>query len=124
MRILIGATNHVQAQAVQRILSARSDVEVELLESGREVVRALATTPFDVLVLDWNLAGIDGLELTRAVRQRWPTMFIMLCSDRNDPEALRLALDAGVDEYLLKPVRPTHLLAKVKARFGCAKSRA
>lgn len=125
MRILIGDTNHVQAQALKRILSVHAQAkEIVLLETGREVVRALAAAPFDVLVLDWNICGVDVLQLIRIVRRQSAHTFIILCSDRNDSEALRLAVEAGVDEYLLRPFKPTHLLAKVSAHLTARQGQA
>ncbi len=70
----------------------------------------------DLVILDWMLPGLDGLEVLRRLRQSAPTPVLMLTA--RDEEADRvLGLEVGADDYLTKPFSMRELLARVRAQF-------
>lgn len=82
--------------------------------SGADALRALATEPVRLVVLDLNLPDVDGLDLCRQIRTRSSVPVVMLTA--RDEEADRLAgLDAGADDYMGKPFSPRELVARMKA---------
>ena len=77
------------------------------------VMEALSHNP-DIVLLDLGLPDMDGVEIIRKIRL-WSNMPIIVISARTEDSDKIVALDAGADDYLTKPFRPTILLMKVKA---------
>ena len=77
------------------------------------VMEALSHNP-DIVLLDLGLPDMDGVEIIRKIRS-WSNMPIIVISARTEDADKIVALDAGADDYLTKPFRPTILLMKVKA---------
>ncbi len=73
----------------------------------------LAAQPIDLVVLDMMLPGIDGLSLTRELRQRSRIPIIMLTACSNSHDRV-LALEMGADDYMSKPFEPRELVARIK----------
>jgi two-component system, OmpR family, response regulator MprA len=68
----------------------------------------------DLVVLDWMLPGMDGIEVVRVLRENDATPILMLTA-RDGVEDRVEGLDSGADDYLVKPFAPTELLARVRA---------
>ena len=77
------------------------------------VMEALSHNP-DIVLLDLGLPDMDGVEVIQKIRS-WSNMPIIVISARTEDSDKIVALDAGADDYLTKPFRPTILLMKVKA---------
>jgi CheY-like chemotaxis protein len=74
---------------------------------GEEALRIIEQEPIRVIVSDWLMPGIDGLELCRRIRERVNSeysYFILLSSREADPANQREAIEAGVDDFLTKPL--------------------
>lgn len=84
--------------------------------TGQSLLDALKTTPFDLLLIDWELPDINGPEVMHTVRNEMqidtPIIFI---TSRDSEEDIVNALNSGADDYLVKPVRQFEFLARVKA---------
>jgi two-component system KDP operon response regulator KdpE len=101
---------------IRRFLKASfSEEEFELIESdnGREGARFIATYNPDVVLLDLGLPDIDGVELTRQVRE-WSSVPIIVISAREQEQDKVRALDAGANDYLTKPFGVPELLARIR----------
>ena len=85
---------------------------------GGVLLRELVRESFDVLVLDWNLPDISGVEVLGRVRQQ-STVPVVFCTARGDEVDVVTALRAGADDYLVKPARRMELIA----RLGVVKRR-
>jgi two-component system, OmpR family, KDP operon response regulator KdpE len=84
--------------------------------SGGEAGLALArTTPFDVVLLDINMPGMDGLETCRQLRRLLPRIAILMLTVRDSEEDKVEALEAGADDYVTKPFHIRELTARVRA---------
>ena len=101
---------------VEDNLVAAAVLDAALLKLGHEPCRAVdgltawrvfETDPVRVVVSDWLMPGIDGLELCRRIRARGGeyTYFILLSAVESNTGNLELALEAGVDDFLHKPVK-------------------
>ncbi len=103
--------------------SIRDGLELALRRQGHDVLAAAtgeeglemlrANTP-DILVLDLMLPGIDGYEVCRRVRAAGSVPIIM-CTARNDDIDVVSGLEAGADDYVVKPVQPRVLDARIRA---------
>lgn len=106
---------------------AIADLEKDYLElSGFEVViensgdRGLETAmegPFDLVILDLMLPGIDGFEVCRKIREEKNIPIIMVSAKKDDIDKIR-GLGLGADDYMTKPFSPSELVARVKAHMA------
>ena len=98
--------------------------EVATALDGEEALLAIAERRPDLIVLDWMLPSISGLEVCRQVRRKPETRdvpVIMLTARGEEADRVR-GLDSGADDYVTKPFSPTELVARVRAvlrRSGC-----
>ncbi len=88
--------------------------EVELAKDGREALAAVGRRRPDLVVLDLNLPGVDGIEICRRLRRGGDVPIIMLTA-RDDVDQRVEGLEAGADDYLPKPFKFKELLARVRA---------
>jgi two-component system, OmpR family, phosphate regulon response regulator PhoB len=91
--------------------------EVDYAERGDEAELKLVENPPDLLVLDWMLPGISGIEICRRLRARDETKalpIIMLTARSEEAERVR-GLSVGADDYVVKPFSVPELLARVRA---------
>ena len=101
---------------VRRFLrSSLSPTDYKLLEAatGEAGIAAIASHHPDVILLDLGLPDIDGVEVTRRLRE-WTTTPIIILSARGQDEDKIAALDAGADDYLIKPFSLPELLARIR----------
>jgi type IV pilus assembly protein PilB len=94
--------------------------EVVVAEDGSAgLAMALATRP-DVIVSDLNMPGMDGLAMVKALRQdpRTSDVRVLMLTSESSVESEANVLDAGADDYVVKPVEPRRLAARVKALLG------
>ncbi|TXH37846.1 MAG: two-component system response regulator TorR [Rhodospirillaceae bacterium] len=82
--------------------------------NGEEMLAILRNAPADLLMLDINLPGIDGLSLTRSQRDR-SDVAIILVTGRTDPIDRIVGLELGADDYVTKPFELRELLARVRS---------
>jgi DNA-binding response OmpR family regulator len=89
---------------------------VDVYRSGLEFIRALQAKGFDLLLLDWNLPEMSGLEVLDWVRRNLHTRIpVIFLTTRTEEKHIVLALKAGADDYVTKPARPRELLARIGA---------
>jgi len=70
---------------------------------------------YDLLILDLNLPGVDGLEVCHRVRAECPSLLILMLTARSRPDERVAGLDLGADDYLVKPFHFAELTARVRA---------
>lgn len=98
-----------------RLIIVEEPVICVPFENGEALRLALRTDSFDLLVLDWNVPGLDGLELlTWLRRQKESNVPVVMLSSRSSEEDAVRALDLGADDYVRKPVRPQELAARIR----------
>jgi two-component system chemotaxis response regulator CheY len=94
--------------------------DIDEAPDGEECLRQLIVKPVQLIISDYNMPKLDGLNLLRAVRSHEPikkTAFIML-TGRADKELVQKAVQFGVNNYLVKPFTITTLKEKIEAVFG------
>ena len=88
--------------------------DVEEAESGERALEVFGGGPFDVVLIDLMLPGIDGFELCRSVPRNSDVPIIMVTA-RTDTHDVVAGLEAGADDYLTKPFEPKELSARIRA---------
>ncbi|MEN0060534.1 MAG: response regulator transcription factor [Myxococcota bacterium] len=112
-RILVVEDDVELAELVQETLQ-RDGYEVALHHRGDTAVEAIQRVDPDLLVLDLMLPGTDGFDVLRQLRPAWTRPVLMLTA-RGDAFDQVSGLELGADDYVVKPVLPRLLLARVKA---------
>lgn len=89
---------------------------VFVYDRGKALLAALQRDSFDLLVLDWVLPDVNGDEVLKIIRAQygWSTPVIFITS-KGEPEDIVAGLEVGADDYLIKPVNSSELLARIKA---------
>ena len=99
---------------VARHILETLDFAVEEAEDGRQALSACASQMPDVILLDWNMPVMGGMEFLRALRQsEWPMQpKVVFCTTENDIAHIARAMHAGADEYIMKPFDKDIVTAK------------
>ena len=114
MRILVVEDEEGLAALLRRGLTEEGHA-VDLAGSGEEALDWVAASDYDALVLDIMLPGIDGLTLCRDLRRRQVATPILLLTARDAVPDRVDGLDAGADDYLVKPFAFAELAARLRA---------
>lgn len=112
-RILVVEDDTRLATTLERVLSAEGH-SVEVVGDGLEALRRAREQPFDLVVLDIMLPGLDGVGVCRRLRATGQVPILLLTALGGTDERVR-GLDAGADDYLVKPFAYEELLARVRA---------
>jgi len=121
-RILVIEDEDKILQFLQRGLTYEG-YRVELAADGAAGLALARAEAPDLVILDWMLPGMDGLEVCRRLRAGGPTPILMLTARESVSDRV-LGLDAGADDYLVKPFEFDELLARVRALLRRARPEA
>ena len=114
MRILVVDDERAVREALERALRLEG-YEVETACDGQEALLALARRSADAVVLDVLMPEMDGLETCRALRRMGNTTPVLMLTARYEVDDRVAGLDAGADDYLVKPFALEELLARLRA---------
>lgn len=96
---------------------AHAGFRSEVSHDGRRALERLRIEPFDLVVLDLMLPGMNGLDLLRELRKERSDVRVLILTALSDEEDLIEGFQAGADDYMAKPFSPRELLARVEAQF-------
>ena len=101
---LIVDDSKVIRKVARRILED-FDLEIEEAGNGQEALDIVSDRVPDVIFLDWNMPVMGGMEFLQSLRARNddPRPTVIFCTTENDMTHIRAAMDAGADEYIMKP---------------------
>jgi two-component system, OmpR family, response regulator len=116
MQVLVIEDDTTLGHALQEFL-ADQGYAVDWLTDGATVAGALAAQPYDLLLLDLNLPGMNGLDILRQLRQNGNQVPVLILTARDGLDDRVAGLDAGADDYVTKPFDLPELAARVRA-FG------
>lgn len=114
MRVLIVEDDAQVRNALSRALNFEG-YEIETASDGAEGLDKVLTSAPDAIVLDVMMPHVDGLETTRRLRARGDTTPILMLTARHEVSDRVAGLDAGADDYLVKPFALEELLARLRA---------
>ena len=114
MRILIIEDEEKMAKALRTGLEA-DQFSVSIAHTGEDGFFLASTEAFDLVILDLMLPGRDGMEVLAALRQRSVSVPVLILTSKDTVKDRVRGLDAGADDYLVKPFAFSELLARVRA---------
>jgi two-component system OmpR family response regulator len=123
MRLLLVEDDHMIGETVVDVLRAEH-FAVDWIKDGVSAQAVLRTQAYDLLLLDLALPGKDGLDVLRALRAAKSRIPVLVATARDSVEQRIAGLDAGADDYVLKPYDLGELLARVRALLRRAAGRA
>src|SRR2546428_10180828 len=114
MNVLLVEDDPSVRGAVERALRGAGH-RVELAIAGDKALAAATASPYDAIVLDLGLPGLDGLEVCRRLRSTGNAVPVLMLTARAAVSERVEGLDAGADDYLVKPFALDELLARLRA---------
>ncbi|OBZ10643.1 hypothetical protein A8L34_18845 [Bacillus sp. FJAT-27264] len=115
-RVMVVDDDPVNLQVLINLLEVEH-YEVAAFSGGEEALAALSgAQSFDLVITDWMMPGMSGLELSRTIRKRFmlSELPVLLLTARSRPEDIRIGFEAGINDYLSKPVDAGELKARVR----------
>jgi len=116
LHALVVDDSRVTRTILSRVLTGLG-IEVTTAPDGVEALSILEAPPaeFNLALVDWNMPRMDGLALVEAIRKdsRWAALKIMMVTTESEMERIVRALDAGANEYLMKPFTPEAVSEKL-----------
>lgn len=91
--------------------------QISNASSGQEALASLQAQKFDLVILDVNMPGMNGLDTLQDLRKSHLYVSVVFISGNNSPEAVIQGLDAGADDYIAKPFDPLEMLARIRAQL-------
>jgi len=115
MKIGIVDDDDTMLQFVSRLFDTEGFRSVSF-RRGRDLITALARETFDLLILDWNMPDMSGMEILNWVQARIePCPQVIMLTSRSDKDDVAAALHAGADDYIVKPESAIVITARVHA---------
>lgn len=114
-RILLADDNQEVLVMLSSWLKLKDRHTVDTAEDGRSALEFLSTYSYDAVVLDWEMPGIEGVEVCRQFRRRNNLTPVIMLTGRDATEDKIVGLDAGSDDYLTKPFSAEELSARIRA---------
>src|SRR5436190_398080 len=114
MRVLIVEDDKSQAYLLRRVLS-EDGYAIDVATTGEEARVLAAVNQYDGVILDLQLADRHGLAILQEVRRTVLQTPVLVYTGKSDTQSIIRALDAGADEYVVKPVSNDEMRARVRA---------
>ena len=92
------------------------------IEGIKAIAAAGAAAPFDLMLVDWNMPNMNGLEMVAKVRAAGVRTPIIMVTTEGERDRVLEAVRAGANNYCLKPFKPEDLVAKIQATFAKLKA--
>ncbi len=115
MRIAILEDDPAHARIIEKTL-LQAGHDCFLFSDGKVLLRDLQRNTYDLFVIDWSVPNIDGMEILGWLRRNFPIHLpVLFVTSRNSEQDIVEGLRAGADDYMVKPLRPYELQARVEA---------
>ncbi|HEY0625829.1 MAG TPA: response regulator [Allosphingosinicella sp.] len=98
---------------------ARAGFETECVEDGVQAISRVSTDPPDLILLDWMMPGLSGIDVLTAIREHYDAnqLPIIMCTARDEGSSIVTALNAGANDYIQKPLNFSIVTARVTAQL-------
>ncbi len=115
MRIAVLDNDHNQTNLICEVLASTGHTCIAF-HSAKELLLQLRKETFEMLILDWQVPDLSAAEVLRESRDKLPTnMPVLVLANRSGEDDIIASIDAGANDYLVKPIRRVELVARVQA---------
>lgn len=114
MRVLLAEDDKRLGKLIKYMLE-QNQIQVEWVTNGSDIYEYATYTEYDILILDWMMPGESGVSACERLRQDGYERAILMLTARDSIEDRVTGLDAGADDYLVKPFEFAELLARLRA---------
>ena len=114
MRILLAEDDSRLGKLIEYMLQ-QNKFNVEWITNGADIFEYAMYSEYDILILDWMMPNVSGLEACRQLREAGYERAIIMLTAKDTVEDRVMGLDAGADDYLVKPFEFDELLARLRA---------
>jgi two-component system, chemotaxis family, chemotaxis protein CheY len=120
MKLLVVDDSAVMRKVIARTLTKIGFEAANIVEAadGLAGLEAAKNSPFDLILMDWNMPGMLGIDVVRSLRSSGITTPIMMVTTEGEKSNVVMAIQAGANNYLVKPFTDDDLAAKVKQLMG------
>ncbi|MBP9092202.1 protein kinase [bacterium] len=115
-RVLVVEDNVDLTNVVRSLLEFENHM-VDIFHTGSEGLVNILANPYDLVILDWDLPGVSGMEILKQFRLRGAKTPVIMLTGRSTVEDMEAGLDEGADDYLAKPFNMKELGARVRAHI-------
>lgn len=115
MRIAVLDNDRSQADLICQVLGSAGHA-CQSFDNGKDLLSQLRKDNYDMLILDWQVADLSGVEVMRRAKEKMPaTTPIMFLTSSSAEDDIVAGIGAGADDYMIKPLRRGELVARVQA---------
>ncbi len=114
MKALIVDDSETTRRIIVRALEKANITESNQAANGEEAVRACSQSQYDVVLMDWNMPTMSGIEAVKAIRKSGNKVPIIMVTTEAEKSRIIEALKEGANNYIAKPFQPDVLAAKIK----------
>ena len=114
MKALVVDDSAVMRKIVIGVLARIDITEIDEAADGAEAVAATEKQAYDLIMIDWNMPNMLGIDAIRAIRAVGKTMPIIMITTEAEKSRVVDALKAGAQNYIIKPFEPTAVAAKIQ----------
>lgn len=116
IRVVIADDHPHVRSALRHVLELESDFDVVAeAEDGIQAVDEVVRTRPDLVILDYRMPQLDGLQVARQLHRKMPATAMVMLTSEDDPRVRAQAEDAGVDDYLIKSGRADELIRSLRS---------
>ena len=113
MRTLVVDDSKTMRSLIRGVLTQMGHTTVDEAASGPDALERVASCRPDLILVDWNMPGMDGLTFVRTIRARGNAASIILLTTETGKSRVIAAIKAGVDNYVVKPFTPDVLHQRI-----------
>jgi two-component system, chemotaxis family, chemotaxis protein CheY len=117
-KILIIDDDPSMRTLTRRMLSRMGIVNLAEADGGAQALRLLEAAPVDLVICDWNMPAMSGMELFARARSLKPDLLFLMLTGRADPESHAAARQAGVAALMVKPISVPDLKVQIARLLG------
>jgi len=120
MKALVVDDSNVMRRILTGALGRANITDVDHAADGAIAVDAVANADYDIVLMDWNMPNMLGIDAVRAIRESGKTMPIIMVTTEAEKERVVDALRAGANNYIIKPFEPAAIVSKIQEAIARA----
>lgn len=114
MKALVVDDSAVMRKVLIGALARAEITEVDQASDGKEAVDAVMAADYNLILMDWNMPNMLGIDAVRAIRAAGKTMPIIMVTTEAEKSRVIEALKAGASNYIIKPFEPATIVSKIQ----------